>query len=166
MKILKYLLLLIFCMPLFGYGQNKSEGLFRKKIAYEKPKRLFAKRKFLIFNIPKNHQNILQTMSNHGFTASIYYPDSSTIYYWDDKGMMPPNKNNYETISFEPPPGWNMGDTVVFGLQTNGKYWKEVFVGQNWIDKSFTPYWIGYKNVPKEKVMLFDKVLDLFKRDK
>ncbi len=156
METLKYLLLLVFCIPLFGRTQTNSERLYRTKIAYQKPKRLFAKTKYIIFDVPKGCTT-WKFETHHGFTAGILYPDSSALYYWDDGYMMTPNKDNYKTVSFEPPQGWAIGDTVLSGQQADGKYWKEKFTNR---------YWIGYKDVPKEEVKLFDKSLASFKRDK
>jgi|GEM_PF-3194016 len=132
---------------------KKITGLTQERIRIDKT----------VFKIqaPKGDKKIGTTIGGHGLWFTIIYPDSSFIYYTSDWAVMTPNKNNYQTIDFNPPPGGITSDSTISGQQLDKKFWKEKFT---WIESYKNGYWIGYKNVPQDKVSLFDKSILTLKR--
>lgn len=108
--------------------------------------------------VPKGDTGISKIYGGHGYSFGIGYNDSSFIYYTNDTYVATPNYfDNYKLIGFVTPIGGLQSDTVIGGQQSDGRYWKEVF---------HKGYYIGYKNVPKERVELFNKSLTTFQHAK
>ena len=80
----------------------------------------------------------------HGFT--IAYPDSSTIFINAVTGYSSPTSKYYESCAR----CFFTMDTLVSGVQPNGRLWKERF----YAGKSR-----GYYNVPRAQQRLYDQAL-------
>lgn len=99
---------------------------------------------------------ISKVFGGHGQSFSIKYDDGSFIYYTNDMYVAIPNYfENYNSIHFKTPVGGLQSDTTIGGQQKDGKYWKEIF---------HKNYYIGYKNVSKDQISLFEKALKTFKK--
>jgi Ca2+-binding RTX toxin-like protein len=108
--------------------------------------------------VPHGDTGVSKIYGGHGNSFGVGYSDSSFIYYTNDTYIETPNYfDNYKLAGFATPIGGLQADTVIGGQQSDGKYWKEIF---------HNGYYIGYKNVPKERVELFDKSLITFRRTK
>ena len=108
--------------------------------------------------VPKGDTGVSKIYGGHGHSFGVGYKDGSFIYYTNDTYVATPNYfDNYKSVGFASPIGGLQVDTVIGGQQADGKYWKEIFANG---------YFIGYKNVSKEKVHLFDKSLMTFRRTK
>jgi hypothetical protein len=106
--------------------------------------------------VPNGDTGILKIYGGHGHSFGVGYKDSSFIYYSNDTYVATPNYfDNYKSVGFVIPIGGLQSDTILQGQQKDGKYWKEIFHNGSYI---------GYKNVPKEKLQLFDKSLTTFRR--
>jgi hypothetical protein len=106
--------------------------------------------------VPKGDTCVSKVFGGHGQSFSIHYSDKSFIYYNDDNYVVTPNYfDNYKTINYVTPVGGLQSDTTIGGQQKDGKYWKEIF---------HKNYYIGYKNVSKNQVTLFDKSLETFEK--
>jgi len=123
-------------------------GLTKERISVDK--------KLFKIQVPRGAKRIEETIGGHGLWFTVIYPDSSFIYYSSDWAFITPNNSNYKTIGFNPPPGGITSDSTIGGEQTDGRYWKEIFY---WTERYKRGYWIGYKNVSKDRVSLFDKSL-------
>lgn len=96
----------------------------------------------------------IQYFGGHGQGFEIIYSDSSKIYYSNDRAVATPNHLNYETI------GWSellldKKDTIIAGIQKNGKYWKEIISGKDHI---------GYLNVIETEKKIFDQSIESFRK--
>jgi len=108
--------------------------------------------------VPLGDTGVLKIYGGHGHTFAIGYIDSSFIYYSNDRYVGTPNYfDNYKLIGFSTPIGGLQTDTIIGGKQSDGKYWKEIY---------HDGYYIGYKNVAKKKMQLFDKSLTTFRQVK
>jgi hypothetical protein len=106
--------------------------------------------------VPQDDTGVLKTFAGHGHSFGVGYRDSSFIYYIDDSHLATLNYSGNDTlVGFTTPIGGLQTDTVIGEQQVNGRYWKEVF---------HNGYYIGYKNVPKERLEAFDKSLRTFRR--
>jgi len=146
-KVLNLTLLLTITLTLFDCSRTIT-GLTKERIEVQKT----------VFKIqaPNGDKKVNTTIGGHGLWFTIIYPDSSFIYYTSDWAFVTPNNNNYKTIGFNPPPGGITSDSTISGQQPDGRFWKEIFY---WTESYKRGYWIGYKNVPQDKVGLFDKSL-------
>jgi hypothetical protein len=128
-----------------------DNGLTKKRIVINRNHKYVYK-----IGAPTGDTGIVKTYGGHGHGFEVRYRDSSFVYYTNDMYFATPNYfDNYKSINFTTPVGGLQVDTILQGEQKDGKYWKEIF---------HNGYYIGYKNVPKEKVELFDNSLTTFKR--
>jgi len=128
-------------------------GLTKEKIAIKKT--VFK------VQVPKGDKAVNKYYGGHGVMFTIVYSDSSFLYYTDDRAFATPNYNNYKAADFYPPPGGITADSTISGQQLDGRHWKEIF---HWNESYKGGYWTGYKNVPADKVSLFDKAVLTFER--
>ena len=144
------LLFIIFTLTLFACSLTKT-GLTRKRIIInENYKHIYS------IDAPIGDTSISKIFGGHGQGFFINYIDGSFIYYTDDMYLATPNyPDNYKSINYNTPIGGLQSDTIIFGQQKDGKYWKEIF---------HKNHYIGYKNVSKNQVQLFDKSLETFKK--
>lgn len=147
---MRLLLFLIFALMLFACSMNKA-GLAGKRIVVnENYKHVYSTR------VPAGDTCVSKIFGGHGQGFSINYIDGSFIYYTDDMYVATPNYfDNYQSINYTTPVGGPQSDTTIGGQQKDGKYWKEIF---------HKNYYIGYKNVSKNQLSLFDKSLETFKK--
>ena len=128
-----------------------NSGLTKKRIVIKRNHTYVYK-----ITVPKGDTRVSKILGGHGNSFSIQYIDNSMIYFTDDMNYATPNYfDNYKTIGFKTPVGGLQTDTSISGLQTNGRYWKEIFHGG---------YYLGYKNVSKDKLELFNKSIQTFSR--
>ena len=147
-----FLYILTITSTLFACSVTEN-GLTSKHIVMNKNHKYVYK-----IQVPPNDTGISKIYGGHGHSFGVGYRDSSFIYYTNDTNVATPNYfDNYKLVNFVTPIGGLQVDTVIGGQQADGKYWKEIF--QN-------GYYIGYKNVSKEKVELFNKSLTTFRRTK
>ncbi len=144
------LLFIIFTLTLSACSITKT-GLTRKRIVMnENYKHIYS------IAAPAGDTGISKIYGGHGQGFSINYIDGSFIYYTDDMYVATPNYfDNYKFINYTTPVGGPQSDTTIGGQQKDGKYWKETF---------HKNYYIGYKNVSKNKISLFDNSLKTFKK--
>jgi len=108
--------------------------------------------------VPVDDTGVSKIYGGHGHSFGIGYRDGSFIYYSSDILVATPNYfENYKSIGFAIPIGGLQADTIIGGQQPDGKYWKEIF---------HNGYYIGYKNVPRERMDLFNKSLMTFRQKK
>jgi hypothetical protein len=142
----------MFSLTLMACVATKN-NLTSKRIVISRSHRYIYK-----IQVPKGDTGITKIYGGHGQGFGVGYKDSSFIYYTNDTYIATPNYfDNYKLVGFVTPIGGLQVDTVISGQQTNGKYWKEIFQ---------KGYYIGYKNVPKENVELFNKSLATFRQTK
>ena len=143
-----YILTFSFTLVACSITEN---GLISKRVVLNKKNKYVYKIK-----VPNGDTGINKIYGGHGHSFEVGYRDSSFIYYTNDMYFATPNYfDNYKLIGFVIPVGDLQSDTVLQGQQKDGKYWKEIF---------HNGYYIGYKNIPKERVELFDKSLTTYKR--
>jgi hypothetical protein len=149
-KKLKLLYFFIFTLTSFACSPTKT-GLTKKGIVLnENYKHIYS------IQVPKGDTGISKIFGGHGQSFSIQYPDNSFIYYSDDNYVRTPNYfDNYKSINYVVPVGGPQADTTIGGQQKDRKYWKEIF---------HKNYYIGYKNVSENQVVLYDKSLETFER--
>lgn len=149
-KYLRLLYFFILALTLFACSITKT-GLTKKKIVMnENYKHIY------LIQIPKGNTDVSKIFGGHGQSFSIHYHDNSFIYYTDDMYVATPNYfENYKSINYVTPVGGPQSDTTIGGQQKDGKYWKEIF---------HKNYYIGYKNVSKNQISLFDKSLETFEK--
>ncbi|HVX26419.1 MAG TPA: hypothetical protein VHB70_08765 [Parafilimonas sp.] len=132
---------------------QKITGLTKDKISIQKT--VFK------VQIPKGDKLISKYYGGHGLMFTIVYADSSFFYYTDDWAVATPTNIYYKSVGFYPPPGGITVDSTLSGQQPDGRYWKEIF---HWNETFKSGTWIGYKNIPADKVSLADKSILTFKR--
>jgi hypothetical protein len=121
---------------------------FQADNGLEKFKMTISKTK-LVIDIPTGQNQVMKLVGGHGEGYNISYPDSSLIYFSNDKYVATPNYKNLETIKWKPLPGMTY-DTTLFGQSSDGTYWKEI---------QMRGKWLGYLNVTADKKDLFDNSL-------
>ena len=108
--------------------------------------------------VPKDDTGVLKIYGGHGNSFGLGYRDSSFIYYINDADVSTTNSSgNDEPGEYSIPGGGLETAKVISEQQVNGRYWKEVF---------HNGYYIGYRNVPKEKLDAFNKSLRTFNQSK
>lgn len=151
-KNLTLLYFLIIGAMLYACATTKN-GLTKKRIVMnESYKHLY------VMQIPKGDVGVSKIFRGHGQGFLIQYPDNALIYYTDDISAATVNyPDNYKSINYVTPAGGLQSDTTIGGQQKDGTYWKEIF---------HPNYYIGYKNVSKNQILLFDKSLETFEQKK
>ena len=130
-----------------------QDGMVGKRIVVNRNHKYIYK-----IQVPEGDTGVSKIYGGHGHSFRVGYRDSAFIYYSNDTYVATPNDfDNYKLIGFATPIGGLQADTVIGGKQADGRYWKEVF---------HNGYYVGYKNVSKEKVELFDNSLATFRRTK
>lgn len=92
--------------------------------------------------------NVGRYEEGHGF--DIIYPDSSTIFFASSTGHGSPTADYYEACAR----CFTTYDTLVSGVQPNGRLWKEYVVGNTSL---------GYHDVPRARQRLYDQALTRFR---
>ena len=129
----------------------KENGLISKRVVLKGNHKYVYK-----IQVPFGDTGINKIYGGHGHSFEVGYKDSSFIYYTNDMYFATPNYfGNYKLIGFVTPIGGLQSDTVLRGRQNDGKYWKEIY---------HNGYYVGYKNIPNEKVAIFDRSLTTFRR--
>ena len=127
-----------------------ESGLTKKRVRAGNNHRHFHK-----IQVPHGDTGVTIISGGHGYSFGFGYRDSSFIYFNNDTYVATPNGfDNYKLIGFMTPIGGLQSDTTIGGEQPDGRYWKEIF---------YNGYYIGYKNVPKERLELFNKSLSTFR---
>ncbi|MBZ9730477.1 hypothetical protein LB467_12350 [Salegentibacter sp. JZCK2] len=133
-----------------------NNGLEKERIIF-KPEDTGVRKTYTIQvpDLEENEKKVYQEFGGHGHGFKIVYADSSIIYYTNDDAIATPNFKNYETIGWQ---GFDLlnknKDTVVYGQQGNGLFWKEIKVGEEFI---------GYLNVSPADKELFNKSIKTLK---
>lgn len=121
---------------------------FQVDAGLEKFKMKIQGTKFFM-DIPQGYKQTRRLINGHGEGYYIIYPDSSLIYFTNDRYVPTPNHVNLATIKWKPQPG-KTHDTALYGQSGDGKCWKEIQMK----GKS-----LGYLNVSAGKKDLFDHSL-------
>lgn len=159
MKRIKYTLLFL---AIISCSVSKRDlqtncGLIRESIVFKKQHN--CKRQTYSIDRPNmvgKSQFIILVIGYHGNGFQIIYSDSAIIYYSNDYFTTTSNFKNYDSIGWQRS-NYNQNgiDTILTGKQTDGRFWKEIIKNGDFM---------GYLNVAKQDVEIFDKALLTFKK--
>ena len=153
---MKNLPIYIFLLIIFSNCGMRSPLFSSEKIILSKDM-IGQRRIYKIITPNKNSEKrVLRYVGGHGHGFAIMYNDSSQIYYTNDDAIATPNYKNYQSIHWKGKQMFDtFSDTIIEGRQSNGKYWKEIIKGNDFI---------GYLNISEEEKSLFDHSLQTFQK--
>lgn len=143
MKSSRIYLVLSFIMPSLAFLPDKN-GLADEYVVIKKDTTAIFEMK-----LPEGYATRYQLIEGGAEPAcTVPYPDGAVLYCADHNNI--PSEAGYTMLDFVTADGAWQPDTVRNGLQPDGRCWKVVF-RQGWF--------VGYKNVRKERAGIFDRSL-------
>lgn len=156
----KYFLFFFFCLSLIGCVSANKRVSFKTHVHYSGDD---AKKVKYSAHMPKGFKlRVVLAGGEFGTTKEFLYPDSSCLYISDYKQVSDPNYENIQKsglisqrFTYSNVTAQSLCDTLnLEGIDSNGLYWKEVFIGK---------ICIGYNKVREERKAAFDKAIKSFR---